>query len=96
MRYRDLAQDGCIARKLVAPKILSRNDKPYTERYGIGSLIVVLYVMLAGEPPPRERHTTRRGDPEADQEGEVRLRRDARGDERAGDRPDQEHAHGEV
>ena len=51
MRYRDLAQDGCIARKLVAPKILSRNDKPYTERYNIGCSSGVLYVMLAGEPP---------------------------------------------
>ena len=58
MRYRDLAQDSCIARKLVAPKILSRNDKPYTERYDIGYLIVVLYVMLAGEPPLGQ-HTTR-------------------------------------
>ena len=47
----DVRQDGSIARKPVAPKILSWNDKPYTEGYGIGQSIVVLYVMLAGEPP---------------------------------------------
>jgi len=91
----DVRQDSCIARKLVAPKILSRNDKPYTEGYDIAYLIVVLYVMLAGEPPLGQ-HTTRRGDPGADQEGEVRLRRDARGDERACDRPDQEHDPGKA